>query len=79
MYKKHIITLMLLLMFNHVYSQTDVIPPELISINLSPDTINTKTSSATFTIKVVAKDNLSGLDWGYVSLQSPSGKVRYDY
>ena len=82
MFKKYITTALLVLIFNHVYSQSDILSPELISINLSPDTINTKTSSATFTIKVVAKDNISGLPngyAGYVSLRSPTGKLTDSY
>ena len=75
MYKKYITTLMLLLIFNHVYSQSDKKAPELISINISPDTINTKTSSASFIIKVVAKDDISGLNYCNVRFMSPSGKV----
>ena len=82
MYKQFIITLLLVLLFDNIYSQSDILSPELISINISPDTINTKTSSANFTIKVVAKDNLSGLGTGYggyVSLKSPSGKLSDTY
>jgi len=74
MVKKYSFLILLLLYCNHIFSQADTKAPELVSINISPDTINTKNSSANVSIKVIAKDNLSGLKSVYVSWESPSGQ-----
>jgi hypothetical protein len=75
MYKKYIITLLFGLVFNHTYSQIDTQAPQLISINISPDTINTKNGSAIFSVKVIAKDDVSGVKNAGVWYKSPSGLV----
>jgi hypothetical protein len=79
MYKKYITTLMLLLIFNHVFSQSDGKAPVLVSINSSPDTISTKTSSASVSIKLIVTDDVSGFSTAAIFWQAPNGQGNLQY
>ena len=72
--KKYSFLILLLLYCNHIFSQADTKAPELISINSSPDTINTKTSSAAVSIKLIVTDDVSGLSAASIFWQAPNGQ-----
>jgi hypothetical protein len=54
--------------------QTDTTPPQLVSLTLSPATVNVTTSDAPVTATVQVTDDLSGIYAIQVAASSPSGK-----
>ena len=77
--KKYSFLILLLIYCNHIFSQADKKAPELVSMNVQVDTINTKTSSATVTTKIVVKDDVSGNYIVGISWRSPDGSSNKFY
>ena len=77
--KKYSFLILLLLYCNHIFSQADAKAPELVSLNVQVDTINTKTSSATVTTKIIVKDDVSGNYLVGIAWRSPNGSVNKFY
>jgi MYXO-CTERM domain-containing protein len=53
-------------------SLQDLMPPEIVSVDLSPTSINVRSDSAIVTLTANIVDDLSGFDYGAFSIYSPS-------
>ena len=51
----------------------DTEPPQLITFDFEPKVINTAHASQCVTVTMRLTDNLSGVDWGQIDFESPSG------
>ena len=52
----------------------DMTAPRIAALAISPDVIDTSAGSATVAIDVRLRDDLSGVDWGTVQFDGPSGQ-----
>ncbi len=52
----------------------DSTAPELIDFNFTPTVINTSTADSEIEVNIEFSDDLSGLDYGYLVFESPSGE-----
>ena len=75
------ITISLLLIFssNITISQEDSTPPELVNLEIMPLEVDTTTGSATISVRIEAKDDISGFGSGStgsgsIRIESPSGQ-----
>ena len=59
-------------------AEDDTTPPEVITVNLAPASINVTSGSATVTLTATITDNLSGFDYGYFYIYSASNN-QYKY
>jgi hypothetical protein len=57
-----------------VDQQSDVAPPALMSITITPNQVNVSSSPATFSVDLGIRDDGTGFNWGVLSFTSPSGK-----
>jgi prepilin-type N-terminal cleavage/methylation domain-containing protein len=58
-------------------SSGDSTPPSVQSISISPTTVDVNDGPVEVTVSVQVTDDLSGVSWGNVRLQSPSGSYLY--
>src|ERR1017187_10529510 len=61
-----------------VDQQSDVTPPALMSITITPNQVNVSSSPATFSVDLGIRDDGTGFNWGVLSFTSPSGKQQVD-
>jgi len=69
----HVILIFVLPVFNLI-AQEDTDPPELVSLDFTPKTIDVSTGPRIVTFTVRFTDEVSGFDYGNVTLRSPSGQ-----
>ena len=59
---------------SNVKAQTDTTPPQLVSLSFSSSSVDVTGGTARITVTSQWIDDLSGVGYGWISLQSPSGR-----
>jgi hypothetical protein len=60
-------------------AQSDITPPQLFGLSISPVTLDVSSGSQKFTFTAQITDDLSGFNYGYGRLSSPSGIQNADF